>query len=198
MPEVVVAVGLVREFVAGGQRVRAVDGVDLTVAAGELLMVLGRSGAGKTTLLSIIGALDRPDSGTVTVGCERVDMFNERERDRFLQRSVGLGVPDLRTRPAAHRAENMELALRLAGIHDTEIAERAAMRSTTVGLGERGAHRAAELSGGEQQRVGRRARARQASHAGDRGRAHRPSSTARRPRPSCSCCARWPPTGTAC
>ena len=77
MPEVVVASGLVREFSAGAQRVRAVDGVDLTVSAGELLMVLGRSGAGKTTLLSLIGALDRPDRGTVSVAWERVDSFSE-------------------------------------------------------------------------------------------------------------------------
>ena len=81
VPDVVVANGLVREFAAGGQSIRAVDGVDLTVAAGELLMVLGRSGAGKTTLLSLIGALDRPDSGTVTVAWERVDSFNTAQLD---------------------------------------------------------------------------------------------------------------------
>ncbi len=153
MPDVVVANGLVREFAAGGQRIRAVDGVDLTVAAGELLMVLGRSGAGKTTLLSLIGALDRPDSGTVTVAWERVDSFNTAQRDHFLQVSVGWVFQTSGLIPLLSATENVELSLRLAGVDATEITARSVDALTRVGLADRGAHTAAELSGGEQQRV---------------------------------------------
>ncbi len=153
MPDVVVASGLVREFVAGGQRVRAVDGVDLTVAAGELLMVLGRSGAGKTTLLSLIGALDRPDSGAVTVAWKRVDAFNEHQRDHFLQVSVGWVFQTSGLIPLLSAAENIELSLRLAGVDESEMADRAHDALTAVGLADRGDHTSAELSGGEQQRV---------------------------------------------
>ncbi len=153
MPDVVVASGLVREFAAGGQRVRAVDGVDLTVGAGELLMVLGRSGAGKTTLLSLIGALDRPDSGSVTVAWERVESFSERQRDHFLQVAVGWVFQTSGLIPLLSAAENIELSLRLAGVAETELTERARDALAMVGLADRGAHTAAELSGGEQQRV---------------------------------------------
>jgi putative ABC transport system ATP-binding protein len=153
VPDVVVASGLVREFAAGGQRVRAVDGVDPTVAAGELLMVLGRSGAGKTTLLSLIGALDRPDSGTVTVAWERVDAFDARQRDHFLQVSVGWVFQTSGLIPLLSAAENVELSLRLAGVDEAEVTARAVDALTRVGLADRAAHTAAELSGGEQQRV---------------------------------------------
>ncbi len=153
MPDVVVATGLVREFVAGAERIRAVDGVDLTVAAGELVMVLGRSGAGKTTLLSLIGALDRPDSGTVTVAWQRVDSLDTQQRDRFLQVSVGWVFQTSGLVPLLTARENIELALRLADVDGTEITHRTDEALTRVGLEGRAAHTAAELSGGEQQRV---------------------------------------------
>ncbi|MBJ7594370.1 MAG: ATP-binding cassette domain-containing protein, partial [Candidatus Dormibacteraeota bacterium] len=153
MPDVVAASGLVREFAAGGQRVRAVDGVDLTVAAGELLMVLGRSGAGKTTLLSLVGALDRPDSGTVTVAGERVEALTGRERDHFLQVSVGWVFQTSGLIPLLTAEENVQLSLRLAGAEGSTVADRAVEALTRVGLADRRVHTAAELSGGEQQRV---------------------------------------------
>jgi putative ABC transport system ATP-binding protein len=150
---VVVARGLVRQFSAGDQTVRAVDGVDLTVAAGELLMVLGRSGAGKTTLLSLVGALDRPDSGTVNVAGHTVELLTGRDRDQFLQRSVGWVFQTSGLIPLLTAAENVELALRLAGVPRDELEPRAQAALVMVGLGDRREHTAAELSGGEQQRV---------------------------------------------
>ena len=153
MSDVVLARGLVREFTAGGQRVRAVDGVDLTVAAGEVVMVLGRSGAGKTTLLSLVGGLDRPDGGTVSVGAERVDALSGRARDRFLQVSVGWVFQTSGLIPLLTAAENVEMALRLAGVDGPVVEDRARAALARVGLEGRAAHTASELSGGEQQRV---------------------------------------------
>ena len=153
MPDVIVATGLVREFSAGGRRIRAVDNVDLTVAAGEVLIVLGRSGAGKTTLLSLIGALDQPDSGTVTVAWQQVDTLNARQRDHFLQVSVGWVFQTSGLIPLLSAAENVELSLRMAGADPRETATRTADALARVGLADRRDHTAAELSGGEQQRV---------------------------------------------
>jgi len=153
VPEVVVAIGLVREFASGTQRIRAVDGVDLTVAAGELVMVLGRSGAGKTTLLSLIGALDRPDSGSVTVAWQRLEDFSGAERDRFLQMSVGWVFQTSGLLPLLTAEENVALPLLLAGFTAADAEHRAAEVLAMVGLTSRGAHTSAELSGGEQQRV---------------------------------------------
>ncbi len=153
MSDVIVAAGLLREFGSGAQRTRAVDGVDLSVAEAELLMVLGRSGAGKTTLLSMVGGLDRPDAGTVTVAGQRVEALQGRDRDRFLQVSVGWVFQTSGLVPLLTAAENVELSLRLAGLTGTAARERAVEALALVGLDGRRAHTAAELSGGEQQRV---------------------------------------------
>ncbi len=153
MTDVVVAQGLVREFAVGDERIRAVDGIDITVAAGELLMVLGRSGAGKTTLLSLVGGLDRPDAGSVLVSGQRVDELTDNARDHFLQVAVGWVFQTSGLVPLLSAAENVELSLRLAGVVEGEIAGRALDALSRVGLRDRAAHTAAELSGGEQQRV---------------------------------------------
>lgn len=153
MGEVVVARGLVRHFPAGGHTVRAVDGVDLDVEAGELVMVLGRSGAGKTTLLSLIGGLDRPDAGTVRVGGEAVEQLSGTARDHFLQSSVGWVFQTSGLMPMLTAEENVEIGLRLTGVPAHARRERAIAALERVGLAERRAHTPAELSGGEQQRV---------------------------------------------
>lgn len=153
MPDLVVARGLIREFVVGGERIRPVNGVDLTLQAGELVMVLGRSGAGKTTLLSLIGALDRPDSGTITVADVQVETLAGHDRDRFLQVSVGWVFQTAGLVPMLTAQENVELSLRVAGIDPSALTERATEALALVGLEGRYAHTAAELSGGEQHRV---------------------------------------------
>ncbi len=153
MTDLIVASGLRREFISGGERTCAVDGVDLTVQAGELLMILGRSGAGKTTLLSLIGALDVPDSGSIIVGGVAVEALVGRPRDRFLQVSVGWVFQTAGLVPMLTAQENVELSLRVAGVEHATIAARAVEALALVGLEGRSGHTAAELSGGEQHRV---------------------------------------------
>ncbi len=153
MTDLVVAKGVTREFVVGGERIRPVNDVDLTVQAGEVLMILGRSGAGKTTLLSLIGALDVPDSGSITVADVHVERLVGRHRDRFLQVSVGWVFQTAGLVPMLTAQENVELSLRVAGVDPTTIAGRATEALIMVGLEDRRAHTAAELSGGEQHRV---------------------------------------------
>jgi len=151
--DLVVARGLIREFVVGGERIRPVNGVDLTMRPGELVMILGRSGAGKTTLLSLIGALDVPDSGTIIVNGVQVEALAGHHRDRFLQVSVGWVFQTAGLVPMLTAQENVELSLRVAGVDRDSIAERATEALVTVGLEGRREHTAAELSGGEQHRV---------------------------------------------
>ena len=153
MTDLVIARGLTREFVVGGERIRPVNGVDLTVQADEVLTILGRSGAGKTTLLSLIGALDVPDGGSITVGDVQVELLAGRGRDRFLQVSVGWVFQSAGLVPMLTAQENVELSLRVAGVDRTSIVGRATEALVMVGLEDRRGHTAAELSGGEQHRV---------------------------------------------
>ena len=154
MPDnLVEARGLTRRFRAGGATLEALRDVDLDVAEGELLAVVGRSGSGKTTLLGVIGGLDRPDAGRVRVAGVEVTGLSSEALTEYRLRTVGFvfqasGLVALMT-----AAENVALALQLQG-DDAETAAAAAREAlVAVGLGERAEHRAYELSGGEQQRV---------------------------------------------
>ena len=146
-------VDLVREFTVGGGTIRAVDGVSMRVGRGELVAVVGRSGSGKTTLLSLIGALDRPTSGSVRVAGAAVSEMEERELVRFRRRSIGFIFQAFGLLPILSAAENVEIPLRLVGTEPGARVRRVAELLDLVGLGERANHRPYELSGGEQQRV---------------------------------------------
>jgi putative ABC transport system ATP-binding protein len=144
---------LVREFVVGSGVIRAVNGISMRVARGELVAVVGRSGSGKTTLLSLIGALDRPTSGSVKVSGEPVSEMDERDLVRFRRRSIGFIFQAFGLLPILSAAENVEIPLRLVGTEPGPRERRVAELLELVGLGERANHRPYELSGGEQQRV---------------------------------------------
>ncbi|MDQ6773290.1 MAG: ABC transporter ATP-binding protein, partial [Candidatus Dormibacteraeota bacterium] len=150
---VLLARGLCRSFASGDSVVRAVAGADLSVDEGELLVVLGRSGAGKTTLLTLCGGLDRPDSGSVTVGGRDVAGLRGAARDLFLQRTVGWVFQAPGLLPLLSAEENVALGLRLAGSSEAEAAAMARRALAGVGLSGRARHRGNELSGGEQHRV---------------------------------------------
>jgi putative ABC transport system ATP-binding protein len=138
---------------AGGELVRAVDGVSLEVAAGELVALYGPSGSGKTTLLMMIAALLRPDSGTVVVDGRDLFALSEREAARFRLSELGFVRQSLHLLESASALDNA--ALKLMG---SNLSARAAHRRVmplleALGLASRAAHRADHLSMGERQRV---------------------------------------------
>ncbi|HET6745351.1 MAG TPA: ABC transporter ATP-binding protein [Candidatus Limnocylindria bacterium] len=145
--------GLVRDYTTGGGTVRAVAGVDLRVEKGELIAVRGRSGSGKTTLLSLIGALERPTEGTVSVDGQVISALSESELVGFRRRRIGFIFQAFGLLPILSAAENVEVPLRLIGAEPASRDARIAELLEMVGLGDRMRHRPHELSGGEQQRV---------------------------------------------
>jgi len=136
-----------------GRRVDALVGVDLAIEKGELVVLLGRSGAGKSTLLSLIGGLDRPDSGDIRVGGLDVGSLRCGELDRFRQRTIGWPIQTAGLMPLLTALENVWLPLTLLGRSEKDAVEQAAQLLSAVGLESRSHHRAYELSGGEQHRV---------------------------------------------
>lgn len=147
------AAGLVREYHVGGGVVRAVAGIDLQVARGELVAVRGRSGSGKTTLLSLVGGLDRPTSGSVRVDGLPISEMGEAELVDVRRRRIGFIFQAFGLLPILSAAENVEVPLRLVAADPSSREARIAELLELVGLGDRMHHRPHELSGGEQQRV---------------------------------------------
>ncbi|MFF3695988.1 ABC transporter ATP-binding protein [Streptomyces sp. NPDC002221] len=142
-----------RSYGSGAAAVHALRGVSFELPRGELVALKGRSGSGKTTLLNLLGGLDRPDAGTVTVdGTDIVGLGEEgllalrRDRIGFIFQSFGL-IPILSA------AENVGVPLRLNKTDPREREERVALLLSLVGLGDHAAQRPGELSGGQQQRV---------------------------------------------
>ncbi len=142
-----------RTFGSGTSAVHAVRNVSLEIAAGEFVAIVGRSGSGKTTLLNLIAALDRPDSGSVFIGDYEVSAFNESELTELRRHTLGFVFQSFGLLPLLSAAENIEIALRIAGAGLRERSERTRELLEQVGLSRRADHRPYELSGGEQQRV---------------------------------------------
>jgi putative ABC transport system ATP-binding protein len=144
---------LSKRYGRGEALVRAVDDVDLEVAAGESVVVVGPSGCGKSTLLQLMGGLDLPTAGEVWVGERRIDRSSERVRARLRRDHVGFVFQDFHLMDELTAVENVELPALLAGTPSGK-ARRAAMALLDeVGLSDRVRHRPPELSGGQKQRV---------------------------------------------
>jgi putative ABC transport system ATP-binding protein len=142
-----------RDYVMPGGVVHAVRDVTIRVGLGQLVALRGRSGSGKTTLLSMIGALDRPTRGSVSVGGLAVSGMPESELVGFRRRHVGFIFQAFGLMAILSAAENVEVPLRLVGTEPRERDQRVRELLDLVGLGGRARHRPFELSGGEQQRV---------------------------------------------
>jgi putative ABC transport system ATP-binding protein len=131
----------------------AVAGVSLAVAAGEAVAIMGPSGSGKSTLLNVIAGLDRPTSGAVRVGDERVDMLSETAAARFRRRQVGLIFQFFNLLDDMTVTDNVLLPAQLAGTRPAAARQRARELLETLRIGDRGDAYPARLSGGERQRV---------------------------------------------
>ena len=145
--------GICREYAVGDQIVHALDHVDLTIAAGEYVSIMGPSGSGKSTLLNVIGLLDRPTSGTYRLQGEDVSGLADDALAAHRQRQIGFIFQFFHLIPRLTALENVELPLVLAGAAPRERRERAAAVLESVGLKPRMHHRPDQLSGGERQRV---------------------------------------------
>ena len=154
MSEMIVSVRDVRrEYRMGAVIVNAVDGVSLEIERGARIAIVGPSGCGKSTLLNLLGAVDRPTSGSVEIGGRDVAALSEGDATRFRLRSVGLVFQRFHLVPMLSARENVELPMAEAGLGRMDRAKRATELLEYVGLGARLAHKPSELSGGEQQRV---------------------------------------------
>jgi putative ABC transport system ATP-binding protein len=143
-----------RTYVAGEIAVDVLRGVNLTLRRNELVVVHGVSGSGKTTLLNLIGALDVPSSGTVTVDGATISTMSERARTRFRAAKVGFVFQFYNLLPTLTAVENVEAALEVLPLSRAEIRDRADRYLAAIGLAGKGAKFPSQLSGGEQQRVG--------------------------------------------
>ena len=142
-----------RGFGAGDARVEALRGLGFEIRPGELVVLRGRSGSGKTTLLNLVGGLDRPDAGRVTVAGHRLDAIPAAELLRLRREKMAFVFQSFGLIPILTAAENVGVPLRLLGTASAEREERARTLLRLVGLDEHAEQRAHELSGGQQQRV---------------------------------------------
>ena len=142
-----------RDYALGAERVHALQGVTLDVESGEYVAIVGPSGCGKSTLLNLIGVIDQPTSGTVTIAGKRVDAMTDREATSFRLRNIGFVFQRFYLMPILSALENVALPMAEAKVPADERKARAAELLAYVGLSSRERHRPSELSGGEQQRV---------------------------------------------
>jgi putative ABC transport system ATP-binding protein len=140
-------------FSKGPLEVRAVDGVELQIAAGEFVALEGPSGSGKTTLLQLLGALDRPSDGHVYFEGRDLAGLRDHELAELRLRAFGFVFQQFNLIPTLTALENVEVGLAPTGVSKHELRERSVGLLGEVGLAERAGHLPAQLSGGEQQRV---------------------------------------------
>ena len=145
--------GLSRGYTVAGQRLEVLRQVDVEVAAGEMVAIVGASGVGKSTLLHLLGGLDRPDEGTITVGDVALTTLDDPALVAFRNQRVGFVFQFHHLLPEFSALENAGMPLRIARRPGREADAAAAQLLERVGLGGRLHHRPSMLSGGEQQRV---------------------------------------------
>jgi putative ABC transport system ATP-binding protein len=141
-------------FMRGGERIDVLQGVNLDIPQGDFLSLMGPSGSGKTTLLNLIGGLDTPTEGSITVGGDRIDKLSGSKLSAWRARHVGFVFQLYNLLPVLTAARNVELPLLLTKLSKAERRKRVEVALSVVGLGDRMNHYPRQLSGGQEQRVG--------------------------------------------
>jgi putative ABC transport system ATP-binding protein len=150
-PPILVADAITHEYRSGGRTLTVLKDITFALEPGGFLAIVGPSGSGKTTLLGLLAGLDRPTTGRVVLDGVELAPLNEDDRARLRRTKVGFVFQSFQLLPTLTARENVQVPLELAGMDDAAaIADELLAR---VGLGERGHHYPAQLSGGEQQRV---------------------------------------------
>ncbi len=153
-PALVEARGVKKTYRRGGETIEVLQELDLAVPEGDFLALMGPSGSGKTTLMNLLGGIDRPSAGTITVGGVRIDNLNERALAKWRARHVGFVFQLYHLLPMLSAERNVELPLLLTQFSRSERKRRAQAALKLVGIADRAKHKPTELSGGQEQRVG--------------------------------------------
>jgi len=153
MAEFIEVRDLSKIYTRGRQQVEVLHHVDLSVRRGDFLALMGPSGSGKTTLLNLIGGLDTPSGGSITVDGQRIDQIRGGELARWRASKIGFVFQFYNLMPMLSAQRNVELPLLLTKLPAAERRKRAAIALQLVGLADRSSHKPTELSGGQQQRV---------------------------------------------
>jgi putative ABC transport system ATP-binding protein len=144
---------LSKVYQRGQERIEVLHQVDLDIQAGDFLALMGPSGSGKTTLLNLIGGLDTPTDGTLSVAGQRIDNLGENALARWRAKHVGFVFQFYNLLPMLSARKNVELPLLLTRLSTAQRKRNATIALELVGLSDRAAHKPSELSGGQQQRV---------------------------------------------
>lgn len=145
--------GVTKRYTRGKQSVEVLQKLDLEIAQGDFLALMGPSGSGKTTLLNLIGGLDKPTSGEILVGSDRIDSLSSAALARWRSRHVGFVFQFYNLLPVLSAERNVELPLLLTNLSAAQRKKNVAAALAVVGLSERATHKPNELSGGQAQRV---------------------------------------------
>ena len=145
--------GLTKAYTRGKQSVEVLHGIDLDIPEGDFVALMGPSGSGKTTLLNLIGGLDSPSGGVLTIDGDRIEEHSNNELAAWRAATVGFIFQSYNLMPVLSALKNVELPLLLTDMSRSERVRRAQVALELVGLSDRASHKPNELSGGQQQRV---------------------------------------------
>jgi putative ABC transport system ATP-binding protein len=145
--------GVSKSYERGGETLKILDGLDLDVPKGAFEALMGPSGSGKSTLLNLIAGLDRPTSGSISIGGKRIDQLSEGELAKWRANTIGFVFQSYNLIPVLNAVENVELPLLLTPVPSSDRRKRAETALRVVGLEDRKTHYPRQLSGGQEQRV---------------------------------------------
>lgn len=152
--EIVSLKGVSKGFRRGSEEIHVLQELDLGMNQGEYVALMGPSGSGKSTLLNLLGALDRPTSGSVVVGGERIDQMSDGRLAAWRARHVGFVFQFYNLMPTLTAERNIDLPLLLTPLNSSKRRDHVETALSVVGMGHRAKHYPRQLSGGEQQRIG--------------------------------------------